>query len=52
MLISVQCVDTNLEEDPDAIKDLFLKFLTDICCSFKATQDQEEEEVIINYHKL
>jgi hypothetical protein len=51
MMTSLPCVDTNLEEDPDAVKDMFLKFLTNICSSFKETQD-EEEQVIINHQKL
>lgn len=47
MMSSVQCADTNLEEDPDAVKDIFLNFLTNICSGFKETQDHEEQ-VIIN----
>ena len=51
MMTSVQCVDTDLEEDPDSVKDLFLKFLTTVCSKFKETQE-EEERVIMNNQTL
>ena len=51
MMNSVECVDINLEEDPEGIKDSFLKFLTNICSSFKETQDQVEQ-VIMNQQRL
>lgn len=51
MLASVECFHTNLEEDPEGVKDIFLNFLTNICSGFKETQDQVEQ-VIVNQQKL
>lgn len=48
MMASVQCLDTNLEQDPDGVKDIFSKFLTNICNGFKDTQDKEEQVIVNN----
>lgn len=50
MIASVQCVHINLE-DPGGVKDVFLDFVTNICSSFKETQDQVEQ-VIVSQQKL
>lgn len=48
MMASVKSWDTNLEEDPDTIKDIFLKFLLNIYGNFKEEQEQEEQVIIDN----
>lgn len=48
MMESLQSVISDLEEDPDSVKDLFTIFLKTICSSFKESQE-EEEQVIMNH---
>ena len=50
MLTAVKCVHTNLETDPEVVRDAFSSFLSDICSTFKETQDQVEQ-VIVSQHK-
>ena len=49
-MASVKSWDTNLEEDPDAIKDVFLKFLMTICGNFKEAQEKEEQ-LLLDHQK-
>ena len=47
MMKGVQCVNINVEEDPENVKEVFLSFLAEVCSSSKRTQDQDEQ-VIVN----
>lgn len=50
-MTSVKCVHTNLEENPEGVDDMFMKFLGTICSGVKETQDQVEQ-VIVNQQNL
>ena len=47
MMGAVECININVEEDPESVKEAFLKFITKIYSGFKQTQDQDEQ-VIVN----
>ena len=46
MMTGVQCININVEEDPESVKEVFLTFLTGVCFSFKKTQDQDEQGIV------
>lgn len=42
----MQCVHTNLEEDPDTVREEFSNFLVGLITSWRDRQDQEELGIV------
>ena len=49
-LSGVQCIHTNLEADPDSVREEFSAFLVTLLTSWQDKQDQEEQGIISAQH--
>jgi hypothetical protein len=45
-LSKLQCVYTDLESDPDAVRDEFNKFLTSLLVNWKDNQERVEQGIV------
>ena len=45
-LSKLQCVYTDLEADPDTVRDEFNKFLTDLLVNWKDNQERVEQGIV------
>lgn len=45
-LSKLQCVYTDLESDPDAVRDEFNKFLTNLLVNWKDNQERVEQGIV------
>lgn len=49
-LLGVQCIHTNLEADPDSVREEFSAFLVTLLTSWQDKQDKEEQGIISTQH--